>query len=269
VDGDRWAGLREGCYRGSRAATLPLAWAGRGGVAGDPLLARADALVVLSELSRRTYEKAGVPGGRLALVPNFVAAAPRVNSTTGKGRWVFVGRLGAEKGILELLRQWPAGEPLDVVGDGELAADCRAAAAASGASVRFFGALDRDGLRRAMPSWKGLVFPSRCLENAPLVYAEALAAGLPVLAFDGSSVAEAVRAEGTGAVTGWSAPTGPALREAAARFPALRAHCARVFAERYAEPVWVARTTALYERAVAERAVAGGRASLSCTGAGA
>ncbi|MFJ2739473.1 glycosyltransferase family 4 protein [Streptomyces sp. NPDC087440] len=249
-DGDRWAGLREGCYRDSRAATLPLAWAGRGGAAGDPLLARADALVVLSELSRRTYEKAGVPGDRLTLVPNFVADAPPVNSTTGKGRWVYVGRLGAEKGILELLRAWPEGEPLDVVGDGDLAADCRRAAPSC---VRFFGALDRAVLRRSLPSWRGLVFPSRCLENAPLVYAEALAAGLPVLAFAGSSVAEAVRAEGTGAVTGWNDPLRPVLRHADTRFPALRAHCAGVFAERYGQQVWTARMGRTYEAALRAR----------------
>ncbi|MFJ6696473.1 glycosyltransferase [Streptomyces sp. NPDC091272] len=211
ADGGRWAGRREGCDRGPRTAPLPAAWSGRGGVtaggvAADPLLSRADRLVVLSELSRRTYERAGLPGGRPALVPHFVSAAPRVNSTAGKGRWVFVGRLGAEDGILELLRRWPQEVPLDVVGDGELDVDCRAAAAARGASVRFLGTLGRQELRRRLPSWRGLVFPGRCPERVPLVYAEALAA----------------------------------------RFPARRAHCVRVFGERYSEPVWVARTTALY-----------------------
>ncbi|CAM5616131.1 glycosyl transferase [Streptomyces spiroverticillatus] len=250
LDGERWAGLKEGCYRGSRLATLPLAWAGRGGPGADALLGRADRLVVLSELSRRTYEKAGVAPERLALVPNFVTDAPAVNSTGGKGRWVFAGRLGAEKGVLELLRRWPDGEPLDVVGDGELAQACRAAAPSS---VRFVGALGREELRRRMPSWRGLVFPSRCLENAPLVYAEALAAGLPVLAFTGSSVAEALRTEGTGAVTGWDTPLAAELREAAARFPGLRAHCARVFAEHYREPVWLGRTQELYASVVRER----------------
>lgn len=73
-DGDPWASLRYGCYRGSRAATLPLAWAGRHGPARDPLLARADRIVVNSGLSERTYRRAGVPAERLMLVPNFVDA---------------------------------------------------------------------------------------------------------------------------------------------------------------------------------------------------
>ncbi|WP_405870792.1 glycosyltransferase family 4 protein [Streptomyces sp. NBC_00005] len=246
-DGEPWAALRYGCYRDSRAATLPLAWAGRHGHARDPLLARADRLVVNSRLSEQTYLRAGVPAERLVLVPNFVDA-PQSGEPQGDdtGRWLVAARLTAEKGVLELLRQWPAHEPLDVVGDGELLADCRAAAPAS---VRFVGHLDRTELCRRMPSYRGLVFPSRWYEVQPCVHVEALAAGLPVLAFEGSSVAEAVREHGTGLVTRWDKALAPVLAEAATRFPSLRAHCRQVYADHFTERAWITRVAEAYQAA--------------------
>lgn len=242
-DGDRSAGLRAGCYRGSRLATLPLAWAGRHGPAADPLLRRADRVVVLSELSHATYAAAGVDKGRMALIPNFVPGVDGPAAEPGQ-RWVYVGKLTAEKGILELLRRWPADELLDVIGNGPLEGTCRAAAPRS---VRFHGALKRNELRRRLPGYRGLVFPSRWYEGAvPLVYIEALAAGLPVLAFEGSAAPGAVRSEGTGTVTGWDDPLNQVLREAGSRFPTLRDHCRRVYDEAYSEEVWTRRMVQLY-----------------------
>ena len=246
-DGDPWAALRYGCYRGSRAATLPLAWAGRHGLEKDPLLARADRIVVNSRLSERTYRGAGVPAERLMLVPNFVDAPQGDEAPQGDtGRWLVAGRLSAEKGVLELLRQWPAQEPLDVVGGGELLADCKAAAPPS---VRFLGQLDRAELCRRMGSWRGLVFPSRWYEVQPCVQIEALAAGLPTLAFEGSSVADSVREHGTGLVTRWNKPLVPVLAEAGARFPSLRDHCRQVYADHFTERSWITRIATAYEEA--------------------
>jgi glycosyltransferase involved in cell wall biosynthesis len=250
LDGERWAALRHGCYRDSRAATLPLAWAGRRGATADPLLARADRLVVPSALSGRTYLRAGVAAERLVLVPNFVAV-PRHDEVRpdDAGRWLVAARLTAEKGVLELLHKWPTEEPLDVVGDGELVTACRAAAPSS---VRFLGRLDRAELRRRMPSWRGLVFPSRSYEAAPCVEVEALAAGLPIVAFAGSSVAESVHERGTGLVTEWDRPLGPVLKEATARFPALRARCRQMYADHFTQQIWTDRMTDLYTELVAE-----------------
>jgi glycosyltransferase involved in cell wall biosynthesis len=265
LDGDRWAGLRNGCYRESRTATAPLAWAGRHGAAADPLLRRADRIVVLSDTSRSMYLRAGIPQSRMELVPNFTVgdftadlAAPaqtdEARSAGRTARWLFAGRLTPEKGLLELLRQWPAGCPLDVVGGGPLLDACRRAAPEG---VRFLGVLEHAELRRRLPSWTALVFPSRCLEGAPVIYPEALAAGLPVLAFRGSAVADAVRAQGTGAVVGWDEPMGAVLADAEERFPALRHHCRKVFEQRYTEAVWTARIEEVYSVAISARADTG------------
>ncbi|WP_149830690.1 glycosyltransferase family 4 protein [Streptomyces tailanensis] len=261
-DGDRWAGLRNGCYRGSQAATAPLAWAGRHGAASDPLLRGADRVVVLSALSRQTYLRAGIDHQRLALVPNFAtdahasapadATRPERNSAVN-AVWVFAGRLSPEKGLLELLGRWPTGQRLDVVGKGPLLDACRRAAPEG---VRFLGPLSHTELRRRLPSWRGLIFPSRWLEGAPLIYPEALAAGLPVLAFTGSAVADSVQSHGTGVVVDWNEPLAAVLTRAAERFPALRPHCRTVFLRHYTERVWTVRTEAVYAAARAHHAAA-------------
>ncbi|WP_306190778.1 glycosyltransferase family 4 protein [Streptomyces sp. MK5] len=260
VDGDRWAALRYGCYRGSRAATAPLAWAGRKKVSTDPLLSRADKLVVLSDLSREMYRRAGIPEQRLALVPNFVSELPPPAGTHRSApeqpeeidsRWVYVGRISEEKGLLELLRRWPAEDPLDVFGDGPLLQTCRRIAPPA---VRFLGSLPHDELRRRLPSYRGLIFPSRCLEGAePLVYLEALAAELAVLAFTTSTVGQLVREQGTGMTIGWDEPLQGALAQASRCFPRMRARCRTVFKERYTQRAWTARMETVYSDALAHR----------------
>lgn len=259
LDGDRWAALRYGCYRGSRAATAPLAWAGRKKASTDPLLSRADKLVVLSDLSRKMYQRAGIPEQRLALVPNFVselnvpAGAHRsdtVHTGEPESRWVYVGRISQEKGLLELLLRWPVEEPLDVVGDGPLLQECRRVAPPT---VRFLGSLPHDELRCHLPSYRGLIFPSRCLEGAPLVYLEALAAQLPVLAFTTSTVGQLVREQGTGMTIRWDEPLQGALTQASRRFPGMRPRCRTVFEERYTERAWTAGMEAVYSAALAHR----------------
>src|SRR5262249_38390560 len=144
--------------------------------------------------------KAGLPVERLALVPNFVPTAPSFGVAPDcVGRWAYVGRLSREKGVVEMLRRWPTTEPLDVVGDGVLAHECRRVVPSS---VRFVGALDRAEARRRMRWWTGLVFPDQGFDGVSSVYPEALASGLPVVVWAGSSVAYGVRLHETGAVVG-------------------------------------------------------------------
>ncbi|WP_316744369.1 glycosyltransferase family 4 protein [Streptomyces sp. MK7] len=264
LDGDRWAGLRHGCYRGSRVASAPLAWSSRGGAAADPLLRRADRVVLLSESSRQIYLRAGLRPERCALIPNFSPATggsypaqdswpadadPARHSPVPMSRWVFAGRLTPEKGLLELLRIWPEHERLDVIGDGPLMKECQRVAP----QVRFLGPLDHGELIRRLPQWLGLVFPSRCLEGSPMIYPEALAAGVPILAFAGSSAAEAVRQQGTGLVATWDEPISDVLAHAARVFPRLRGHCRDIFARLYTEQAWISQIERVYAQALAER----------------
>lgn len=269
-DGDRWAGLSLGCYRGSRTATLPLAWASRHGASADPLLRRADRLVVLSERARDLYQRFGLPERQLSLVPNFVGfqspGLPAANSAAGgphetRCRWLFVGRLSEEKGILQLLRSWPADEPLDVIGSGPLESACSPAPS----GVRLLGALPHERLLARLPHYTGLVFPSVWPESAmPLVCQEALAAGVPVLALAGSAAADSVRRDGTGAVYEAFDELPRALAAARDRFPTLREHCRQVHAARYTARSWAAAMDVVYREALQSAASPRAAAEASC-----
>ncbi|MFI0238314.1 glycosyltransferase [Streptomyces sp. NPDC016845] len=229
-----------------RARRLPFTRGGRGGARTDPLLRRADRVIVPSELGRETYERAGLPPERITVLPHCVPAA---ESSPGGDVWVCAGRLAAEENVLDLVRRWPAGRRLDVLGTGPLEQACRAAAPAS---VRFLGEATRPVLRRALPGYRGLVLPGRWRTGTvPLFYPEALAAGLPVLAFEGSAAPRAVRADGTGTVTGWDAPLPAALDAADRIFPTLREHCRGVHAKKYGEAAWAERVERLYAGLIA------------------
>ena len=193
--------VRYGCYRGSRAQTIPMTigqnvhrrtW--RDGV---------DRYLALTPFMREKLVATGVPSHRVTIRPTWVADPGDV---TAPGRDVlFVGRLDVPKGVDRLLDAWAAGgrdggRRLRIVGDGPLA-DRVAAAAVSDDSLEHVGPLDSDGVRAEMRRAAYVVVASRFFEGYPLVVAEAFGAGRPVLTVYGGSVGSIVGDEG-----GWTVP---------------------------------------------------------------
>ncbi len=246
-EGTSLPSLRYACYRGSRLATAPLAVADRHGIRGHPLIGHAAKVIVLSEIARTIYARAGVEEERLALWPNFLSAGddPGPIADPGRGRhWLYVGRLGPEKGIARLVGMWPGDRRLVVAGEGP---DVGAVeAAALGKPVELVGLQQGSSIRQLMREAVGLVFPSVCYENFPLVYAESMAAGLPVLAWEPNAVASLVRSGGTGIATTWGADIRAALDRAAETFPALASRCRGVFQADLSERAYVRRAEGLY-----------------------
>lgn len=238
----RTAGMHA-CYRDSTLASAAVAMGARG--AQDPLLQRADRLIALTPAMRDLYVERGCDATKIEVIPNFLPAD--LDPGTGKGGqgWLFVGRLSQEKGIVELARQWPAdAELLRIVGSGSLANDLRGIP-----NTELLGRRARDEVARLMRQSRGLIFPSVWAEGLPLVYVEALAAGLPVLALDTNGVASLVEQDGTGAVATWSGLS-CALRSAQESFPFLRERCRTVFEQRYAESAHLGALDRLYKRVV-------------------
>jgi glycosyltransferase involved in cell wall biosynthesis len=221
--------VQHACYRGSRVATLPVAVGTKFG--DDPLLRRADKVVVLNRRASDLYRQAGVDDSRISVIPNFLSRPAQVGG--GGGPWLFVGRLSDYKGILPLVREWPSDEPLLVVGSGPLREDVKRSAPPG---VVLLGEQPAERVSQLMRSARGLVFPSRCFEGLPMVYLEALAAGTPVLAWEPSVVSDMVREEGTGLVVG---DLSEALRDAETTFPSMRLRCRAVFEERYTKHAWL------------------------------
>jgi glycosyltransferase involved in cell wall biosynthesis len=246
-DGNVWAGLKHRCYRHSWAATAPIAWSGRRGPSGSALLQRADVLVTLAERARNLYASFGVDTERLVVIPNFLPDPYPRGLPSGKsnGRWVYVGRLAPEKGIDELVRNWPRGRPLDVIGDGPLR---ERIAASTPPHIRLLGTRPRDELLASLPTYDGLVFPSRWPEGLPTSLLEAMAAGLPVAALRGSSAGDVVAATGSGVVIERSSDWGAGLASLLAH-RATYSHAARTaFISDHSPTTWLERIEARYVR---------------------
>lgn len=207
ADGSSLPAVRHGCYRDSRAASVPLA-------ASTALHRRrswtgVDPMLCLSEAQRRLLVAAGVPPERIRVKHNFVPEP--ANRRTGSGDHVlYLGRLAPEKGVTDLMEAWDViasdggvGLPLVVAGAGPLAGDV-ARWARDRTDVRFVGlatSAESDALTARAAA---VVAPSRWPETFGLVAVEAMAAGVPAVVAESGAFPELVH-EG---VTGHLHPAG-------------------------------------------------------------
>lgn len=196
--------IRHRCYRGSLAGSAAVAGMIAWHRARGTWSTRIDRYIALTGFARGKLEEMGVPADLIAVKPNFVAdrgAPPSGEAEAARAGALFVGRLAAEKGVLDLVAAWPGeGAPgeravLRVAGSGPQAA---AVGAAAGPGVHLLGQrtmadLDTDYRRAAI-----LVMPSIGFESMPMTLLEAWAAGLPVAAFRHSAFADIVEDGVTG-----------------------------------------------------------------------
>lgn len=249
-DGNHLASVRYGCYHDSRIATLPLALRNSRGLTHDSVVKRANRLILLGERAQAVYDAYGISPRAMSLVPNFVTSLNAgVRSAPVYERWISAGRLSAEKGLVELLQTWPRGVPLDIVGDGPLRTQLEASARPG---VRVLGKMPAAELRSAMPSYTGLVFPSRWMEGAiPWVVLEALEAAIPVVAREGNGGADQIRSSGCGEVYSDQEPGGltAALTAVRSSGDALRERAHATWQEHFSVNKWVAAIIRTYEEA--------------------
>lgn len=246
----KWAGVRHGCYR-SPAGSAPIALANAGGLHRAPLIRHSDVVLVPSEKAASTFQRLGWTTGNLRVAPHFLPRHmdPAVAGLTASGpgkRWVFVGRLSAEKGIDRLLDQWPLPYELDVIGAGPLEGMVKFHERRTAGAVRLRGPLDRSTILSVLPRYHGLVFTSPWLEPFGLVGMEALAAGVPILSFGDNAVSDLVAEQKVGVVGTELSELDRLLSRASSSFPALRHHCRSTFERLFSEPEFVRNRLALY-----------------------
>jgi glycosyltransferase involved in cell wall biosynthesis len=196
-----WRGVRYGCFRGSRLATVPVAFSEWLHAARETWRDGVDRYIAMTQFGLERFVACGLPRARISVKPNFLADTAAPASGPGRGA-LFVGRLTSEKGVDVLLRA--AGQvrhrdfSLQIVGDGSLRGAVDHAAARSGGRIRAAGALSRQGCLEAMRRALFVVVPSICYENFPLALVEAFACGTPVLASRLGAMAELVEDGVTG-----------------------------------------------------------------------
>jgi glycosyltransferase involved in cell wall biosynthesis len=166
-------------------------------LAADALVARrVDRTVVPAPaMGRFLRDRLRVATQRVVHVDNCVtmcAAAPPAGPVR---RLLFVGLLVERKGLPTLLEALPGVMPADatltVVGDGPLRETCERLA--TGLPVEFLGF--RPDVPELLREHDALVLPST-MEQQPLVIAEAMAAGKPVVATDTGGVADMLNVPG-------------------------------------------------------------------------
>ncbi|WP_410607012.1 glycosyltransferase family 4 protein [Amycolatopsis sp. lyj-109] len=183
VGGSPLPAVKHGCYRGSSAATLPMAasmvanrrrwWTG------------VSRFFCISAAQRDLLVSAGMPGERMAVKHNFVTD-PGVRRTGAGKHVLFLGRVTEEKGVGLLMRAWERldgalGVPLVIAGTGPMQ-DEVAAWAAGRTDVSYVGLQNKAECRALTADAVAVVAPSTWLEAFGLVVVEAMAAGVPTVA---------------------------------------------------------------------------------------
>jgi glycosyltransferase involved in cell wall biosynthesis len=139
-----------------------------------------------SEFTREQLVAAGLERDHIRVSPHFVSdPGPRPVPASAARTVLFAGRLSAEKGLHQVLDAWSAadtrGLELLLLGDGPLHGDLTRRLPPR---ARLGGTLSPAQLRETMLRSRALVFPSRCYETFGRALAEAMAAGLAILASD-------------------------------------------------------------------------------------
>jgi glycosyltransferase involved in cell wall biosynthesis len=176
-------GVRYACYRGSRVGSAVM---GGGMCLHDTLGTwshRVDRYIALTQFAADKLGKFRVPRSKISIKPNFVE--DRGIGQHQGGFALFVGRLSEEKGIHTLLRADATGQlsiPLKLVGDGPLSEEVRRASERKESQITWLGRKSTAETIELMKDATVLLVPSIWYEGFPMVIAEALSVGLPIIA---------------------------------------------------------------------------------------
>ncbi len=181
------AGFIHASYRSSRFASLPLTLRHMTPISFRPEIQSITKFVTLAPHARDIMISNGIPETKVVVLPNFVSENGIFTKEASlEDRWVTVGRLSNEKGILKIVENWPNANYLDIYGEGpERTAIERQILGKPKITLK--GRVSNDALRSKLNSYRGAVFSSSWLEVNPLVILEYLSAGLPIISMSATT----------------------------------------------------------------------------------
>jgi glycosyltransferase involved in cell wall biosynthesis len=189
-------GALRGCYRGSRAASLPIAISISAQRAAWRSLV--SAYVFISAAQRDLLRGLGFPDKRIFVAHNFVPR-PSVRQLPRKPIVCYAGRLDETKGLRLLMSAWDIyrktaagpGLRLVIAGSGPLEREV-ADWAATRHSVDLLGQVSSTRCAELMSQARAVLVPSVWEETFGLVAVEAMALGVPPIASDHGSFVELI-----------------------------------------------------------------------------
>jgi len=254
------AGLRHGCYAGSRIGTSVVS----GAFAYHRLARTWDAIstfIAVSEFQRELLIEGGLCAAQIKVKPNFVRDTREVGDGRG-GYALFVGRLTQEKGIRTVLKVWEemkARLPLKILGTGPLADEVRQRAVRL-PDVEYMGHQPSADVCAAMAAAKFLIFSSEWYEPFALTIVEAFSQGTPVIAAHIGANAALVEDGRTGLrfIPGDAEDLAAKIELFLANtsnYRAMRLQCRKVYEDRYTDKVNLKLLTDIYTAAIRKKRV--------------
>lgn len=258
-------GIAYGCYKGSRLATIPVA----ANIALHKTLRTyskcVDVLIANSRFLRDSLIEAGCAPEKIQVNPNVIAdPAAQLPWSEREHRAVFVGRLGPEKGVADLVRAWlqlgPDAPLLDIIGDGPERQGLEAMLEGHGLRdrIRLLGRLPYPEVSAKLARAKLLIFPSRWYESFGRGAIEAYAHGVPVLAASIGALPELIEPGRTGDLF-LAGDADDLLRKARAllsdeaKLADMAVQARIAYLQRYTPAAGVARLEAIYATAIERR----------------
>jgi glycosyltransferase involved in cell wall biosynthesis len=143
--------------------------------------------------------KIGIPSNKFRILrnPGSLTEPAKLSQAKRKG-WIFAGRLVEEKGILDLINNWPLEENLDIAGSGPLFSEI-SELISNKSNIRLIGTYT-PGENQIYSSYEGLIFPSKWFEGSPLVIVDCLGTGTPVIGSNLSGASEQIELSKAGYV---------------------------------------------------------------------
>lgn len=241
--------IKHSCYKGSKIATIPLAFSNRKLSTDSVLTKYTSKIFVLTEEAKNIYKRSGWPEGKIQVLPNFVSTPSDLQEKLGadkaNGFWLYVGRLSPEKGITNLVKEWPTGKRLVIVGEGPEFNKIEELIA-SNQEVSLRGRMPNQQVLELMSKAEGLIFPSLWPEGLPLVFLEALSVGCVVVARHGNVVAKILEEHRIGQVFDGLDQLAAALEDTAKRRFDLSQRSIDFFKREYSEAGWAQKVTNAY-----------------------
>jgi len=179
-------GVRYGCYRNSKIATVPMASMVALHRRVGTWSKHVDAFISLTEFQKEKMADAGLLKEKMYVKPPFYVDPPvPLPWREREQKVVFIGRLGIEKGVdnlIEAWKLWGRGAPrLEIIGDGPEKDGLLKSIRGNGVEdkICFTGQLDSSSVRKRLGEARLLVLPSICFEGFPIVIPEAFSLGVP------------------------------------------------------------------------------------------